>query len=149
MPSVPTLTRVVRAPDIASQMLANNPTQSPAPAAVGRHLLDLPPQILSEHRSWISSGHWQGMFDCAIWLRTPQGIQQPLQLLLRYQDSQSEKSVVVDRCAAGAYRTVLLNGSVMLSVMGRVRELSLRLINASPSMEALVDEWHLVPQQRR
>jgi hypothetical protein len=147
MTKVPTLTRVVNSSGFADQSVLQMPV---SPVTTGeRHLLDLPTHILTEHRAWIGSGLWQGMFDCAIWLRTPQGIPQPLQLQLRYQDNQGEKAIFIDRCSAGAYRTVLLNGSILLTAMGRVRGLSLWAINAAPAMEALVDEWHLVPQQRR
>ncbi len=152
MSSIPTLTRVVA--NQASKAKTAEAMGSPAtakrpPALAGRSLLELPPQLLSEHQSWVGSGLWQGHFDCALWLRTPQGIPQPMQLALRYVDSQGEKIMPIDRCAAGAYRTVLLNGSLLLKVAGRVKELSFHLLDVSTSMEIIVEEWHLVPQQRR
>lgn len=114
----------------------------------GRWLVDVPLSILSEHSSWTYSGNWQGGFDCALWLRTPAGLQHPLHLVLKYIDSSGEKILQIDRCQTGGHRTVLLNGSVTLSVTGRVRDMGLYLLGAHDTIAA-VEEWHMTPQQRR
>lgn len=162
MSSIPTLTRVLdksstkhsaKSPQGTSAARPHDSSsrsvhQALLPVPTGRHLLDIPVLTLSEHRAWSSTGHWQGLFDCAIWLRTPQGIAQPLQLFVRYVDNQGEKNVFVDRCSAGSYRTVLLNGTLQLYVQGRVRDLAFYLVGAGTGMNVLVEEWNFMPQQR-
>lgn len=114
----------------------------------GRWLVDIPLSVLSEHSSWIYTGNWQGGFDCALWLRTPAGLPHPLHLVLKYIDSSGEKILQIDRCQTGSHRTVLLNGSITLSVAGRVRDMGLYLLGAHDTIVA-VEEWHITPQQRR
>lgn len=161
MSSIPTLTRAVDkptskrpardprasvSPSLSAVNRGNSELLMPAPA--GRHLLDIPVLTLAEHRSWTVSGLWQGQFDCALWLRTPQGVAHPLQLFVRYTDNQGEKNIFIDRCSAGSYRTVLLNGSMNFQAFGRVRDLGFYLVGASPGMNVLVEEWNFVPRHR-
>lgn len=138
---------------------ASNPTQrslreSESLAArdfikkAGRWLVDIPISVLGEHSAWTSTGNWQGIFDCAIWLRTPAGLPHPIQLVLKYIDNSGEKIIQIDRCQTGSHRTVLLNGSITLAVNGRVREMGLYLIGAS-DITLTLEEWHMNPQQRR
>lgn len=162
MPSIPTLTRVIDKSSskhptrdlplsfgrASLKSVSNAGNESLVPTPAGRHLLDIPVLSLAEHRTWTSTGNWQGQFDCALWLRTPQGIAHPLQLFVRYTDNQGEKNIFIDRCPAGSYRTVLLNGSLHFQAVGRVRDLSFYLIGASTGMNVLVEEWNFVPQHR-
>lgn len=157
MSSVPTHTRAIAKPTSHSatnagpggtKSLAENQKQQTS-AARARHLLDLPVLALAEHSAWTPTGLWQGQFDCAVWLRTPQGLPQPVQLFLRYVDNQGEKNVFIDRCHAGTFRTLLLNGSIALPVNGRVRSLEFHLVGANGAAEIGEEEWQLVPQQRQ
>lgn len=114
----------------------------------GRWLVDVPVSILAEHSAWIPTGNWHGMFDCAVWLRTPAGLTHPVQLALKYIDNSGEKIIQIDRCQPGGHSTVLLNGSIALTINARVRDMGLYLIGATDAAIAL-EEWHLAPQQRR
>ncbi len=122
---------------------------APAKESATRHLADIPFSLLSEHSHWVPNGAWEGRFDAAVWLRAPAGLSQPLQLALRYRDSGGEKMLVIDRCHPGSHRSVLLNGSILLEVVGRVREMALVLLDMDRDTQVLLDEWHLVPQLRR
>jgi len=72
-----------------------------------------------------------------------------VQLILRYVDHQGEKSLFVDRCAAGSYRTVLLNGSILLRVSGRVREAGFYLMDDNDAGDVIIEECHFLPQYRK
>ena len=113
----------------------------------GRWLVDIPLSIIAEHSAWTSSGSWQGTFDCAVWLRTPGGLQHPAQLALKYIDNGGEKVIAIDRCQPGSHRTILLNGSINIAVNGRIQTMALFLMDASDTVIAL-EEWHVTPQQR-
>lgn len=115
---------------------------------VGRWLVDVPHSTFSEHSAWLSSGSWQGRFDCALWLRTPAGLNHPLQLVFKFIDNSGEKIVSIDRCQPGNHRTVLLNGMIKLNVNGRIREAGLYLLGKSNAVIAL-EEWHVTAQQKR
>lgn len=159
MSQIPTLNRILNGPaknqsSTTNSALATNKDSLRAvaltqPKQVKRRLAEVALSQLSQHRAWLVSGNWQGDFDCAIWLRTPTGFAQPAQLAVCYRDNQGEKAVFVDRCAAGSYRTVLLNGPVNLTVNGRVRELGLYLIGVDETADMSVEEWHLVARQKR
>lgn len=149
MSSIPTLTKsVAQRPSTqrAAQPQQNNVQR--ASFQQERWLVDIPVSVLSEHSAWTAAGNWQGMFDCAIWLRTPAGLAHPVQLSLKYIDNSGEKIVHIDRCHPGSHRTVLLNGSFGLGVNGRVRDMGLYLLGITDP-EIVVEEWHMTPQQRR
>lgn len=118
-------------------------------APITTRLAEVPPSLLSEHREWSPDTPWQGSFDIAVWLRTPAGLSRPLQLALSYQDAEGEKVLPVDRCPDGAHHSVLLNGAVRLGVHGKVRDLALVLVDKSANTLVMLDEWHIVPQQKR
>lgn len=113
-----------------------------------RWLVDIPQSALNEHSAWLSAGTWHGMFDCAMWLRTPSGLTTPVQLALKYIDNSGEKTLLIDRCFAGAHRTVLLNGSINMTISGRVRDIGFYLLGATDG-DILLEEWHFTPQHRR
>ncbi|ARU29423.1 hypothetical protein [Cellvibrio sp. PSBB006] len=149
MSSIPTLTKSVA--QRPSTQRAAQPQQNNVQRAgfqQERWLVDIPVSVLSEHSAWTAAGNWQGMFDCAIWLRTPAGLAHPVQLSLKYIDNSGEKIVHIDRCHPGSHRTVLLNGSFGLGVNGRVRDMGLYLLGITDP-EIVVEEWHMTPQQRR
>lgn len=118
------------------------------PRQAGRKLADIPVAILTEHSAWAASGTWQGVFDCAVWLRTPAGLSHPAQLVLKYVDNSGEKFLQIDRCQPGVHNTVLLNGSISLTINARVRDIGLYLLGTTDTAIAL-EEWHFTPQQRR
>lgn len=155
MSRIPTLTRTVdqpplnRSPKRSKSGSRAVPLENTQPIPRGSLIAEVPLSTLSYHSAWTATGHWRGTFDCALWLRTPQGLPNPANLAVCYVDNQGEKAVFVDRCAPGSYRTVLLNGSIDLSVSGRVTQIGLYLIGATDTCEVHVEEWHLVPQQRR
>lgn len=151
--SVPTLTRVISKSSVKAAPGEQEPkgamtVDSKSALIQPGQIFDLPVLALAEHSAWTPTGLWHGQFDCAVWLRTPQGLAQPVQLFLRYVDNQGEKNIFIDRCSAGSFRTVLLNGSTSLSVNGRVRSLEFQLVGAM-AMTVMIEEWHLVPQQRQ
>lgn len=148
MSRIPTLTRPLSFTSPAN-MAMDSAVLTPSVVKTGYHLLDIPLSAVSEHSAWTNAGYWQGGFDCALWLRTPQGLAHPVQLAICYQDNQGEKTVLVDRCAAGSYRTVLLNGSIQLGVSGRIRNMGLYLVGVKGTAEVAMEEWHLIPQQKR
>jgi hypothetical protein len=147
MSSIPTLTKA-----LAQKQSATKPGSQANIQRVAfqqeRWLVDIPISILSEHSAWSSSGNWQGMFDSALWLRTPAGLTHPVQLALKYIDNSGEKIIQIDRCHPGSHRTVLLNGSISVSVSGRVRDMGLYLLGVTDP-DIVVEEWHMTPQQRR
>lgn len=159
MSRIPTLTRVLSHESnehLASQsrVLASvaDPLLSLASAipAVRKHrLMEIPLSQLSQHSAWTATGYWQGDFDCALWLRTPTGLQQPVQLAVCYRDSQGDKTLFVDRCAAGSYRSALLNGPIHMVVNGKVSELGVYLVGVGDVGDVSVDEWHFVARQKR
>lgn len=157
MSGIPTLTKsVAQRPSAQRAAQPSSPQQNKAQQSnvqrtsfqQQRWLVDIPMSVLSEHSTWTAAGNWQGMFDCAIWLRTPAGLAHPVQLSLKYIDNGGEKVVHIDRCHPGSHRTVLLNGSFGLSVNGRVRDMGLYLLGITDP-EIVVEEWHMTPQLRR
>lgn len=114
-----------------------------------KRITDVPSSLLSSHASWKPAGAWQGRFDLATWLRLPQGCPVPLQLALRYTDQRGEHTVLVDICKPGSYKSVLLNGSIEVSVSGRVKDMGLYLINLPPDVPLALEEWHFQPQIKR
>jgi hypothetical protein len=99
-----------------------------------------------DHVAFTPSATWQGYFDCATWLRTPRGLTRPVQLLLRYVDSQGEKTLFVDRCGAGSCRTALLNGTILLRVCGKVREAAFFLMDDNAPGDVVPEDSHFQPQ---
>lgn len=110
---------------------------------------EISPEQFSSHRSALAQGSWMGWFDMAVWLKTPAGAMQPLQLELVYRDASGEHRVPVDRCPAGGHRTVLLNAALPLSFAGRVRWAAFVLKRLAPEAKVSLDLCHLVPQERR
>lgn len=110
---------------------------------------EISPEQFSGHRSALAQGSWMGWFDMAVWLKTPAGAMQPLQLELVYRDASGEHRVAVDRCPAGGHRTVLLNAALPLSFSGRVRWAAFVLKRLAPEAKVSLDLCHLVPQERR
>lgn len=119
------------------------------PASRDRNLVDIPVSLVSSHANWQPAGFWSGVFDVAVWVRLPQGCQHPLQLALRYTDQRGEKTVLVDMCKPGSYKSALLNGSIALEITGRVKEMGLYLLGMPKSQAMSVDEWHFNPQIKR
>jgi hypothetical protein len=117
--------------------------------AVDLCLTAVAPSQLCEHGAWTPKGSWTGTFDVALWLRSPAGVMEPLQLVLRYEDASGMQTVYIDRCSPGSHRTVLLNGSVPVRVQGAVRDAGLYLMGVDPDIVIALEEWHLVPQIRR
>lgn len=136
------------APAFQSSELPVSFAQPQRDASTGRWLIDVPLSTFSEHSAWLSSGNWQGRFDCALWLRTPAGLDHPLQLVLKFTDNGGEKAITIDRCQPGNHRTVLLNGMITLNVNGRIREAGLYLMGRSKAVISL-EEWHITAQQKR
>jgi hypothetical protein len=116
---------------------------------VDLQLTTVAPSQICEHSAFTSKGSWRGMFDIAVWLHTPAGVTQPLQLALRYRDAAGVQTIHIDRCGHGSHRTVLLNGSQPLRVQGAVQEAALYLVGVDPDIVVSLEEWHLVPQPRR
>lgn len=112
-------------------------------------ITEVPPEQFSAHRSALTRGSWMGWFDMAVWLKTPAGAMQPLQLELVYRDDSGEQRVAVDQCAPGGHRTVLLNAALPLSVNGRVTWAAFVLKRLAPEAKVTLDLCHLVPQERR
>ncbi len=110
---------------------------------------EIAPQQFSAHRSALSQGSWTGWFDMAVWLKTPAGAMQPLQLELIYRDSAGEQRVAIDRCPVGGHRTVLLNASLPLTCSGRVQWAAFVIKRLAPEIKISLDLCHLVPQERR
>lgn len=114
-----------------------------------KRVTEVPSSLVSAHASWKPAGTWQGRFDLAVWLRLPQGCPEPLQLALRYTDQRGERTVVVDTCKPGSFKSALLNGSVELTVNGRVKDMGLYLINLPSDVPVGLEEWHFQPQIKR
>lgn len=120
-----------------------------APLQQGRNIFTIDVNRFNEHVAFSPSATWQGHFDCAMWLRTPRGINKPVQLVLRYVDAQGEKTLFVDRCAASGLRTVLLNGTVLLRVSGKVREGGFFLMDDNDAGDVIHEDAHFQPQYRK
>jgi len=114
-----------------------------------RSLVDVPVSLVSGHANWQATGFWTGVFEVAVWIRLPQGSTHPLQLALRYTDQSGEKTVLVDMCQPGSYKSALLNGSIALDITGRVKTMGLYLLGMPKGETMSVDEWHFNPQIKR
>lgn len=121
----------------------------PLPNKRDKRIADVPVSRLSTHARWQPAGNWSGIFDLAVWLRLPQGSAHPLQLALRYTDQKGEKTVLVDICKPGTYKSALLNGSVMIEAQGRVRDMGLFLLGLPGDIPMGLEEWHFLPQLKR
>lgn len=133
-------------------LLAKSSTVSaPAAANEARDWLvaEIPPRQFLSHRASLSKGSWMGWFDMAVWLKTPAGALQPLQLELVYRDGAGEQRVAIDRRPQGGHRTVLLNAALALSVNGRVQWAAFVLKQLEPEIQVSLEQWHFVPQERR
>lgn len=111
-----------------------------------RNVLAINVEDFMDHVAFTPSTTWQGYFDCATWLRTPRGLTRPVQLLLRYVDSQGEKTLFVDRCGPGTCRSVLLNGTILLQVCGKVREAAFVLMDDNTPGDVVPEDSHFQPQ---
>lgn len=131
------------------QQAGGGPTSRGVAASRDRNLVDIPVSLVSSHAHWQPAGFWSGVFDVAVWVRLPQGSQHPLQLALRYTDQRGEKTVLVDMCKPGSYKSALLNGSIALDITGRVKEMGLYLLGMPKGEVMSVDEWHFNPQIKR
>lgn len=109
-------------------------------------LVEVPVPIFLGHPASQKRGRWQGRFDIAVWLRTPLGVREPLQLLLKYWDDNDAQHLVLDRCYPGSHRTVLLNASFSLAAAGQIRRAGLYLKSTGRTSGVCLDEWHLIPQ---
>lgn len=129
----------------------SNPHSSPSVANEARDWLvaEIPPRQFISHRDSVSKGSWMGWFDMAVWLKTPAGALQPLQLELVYRDGSGEHRVAIDRCPQGSHRMVLLNAAMALSVNGRVQWAAFVLKQLEPEIQVSLEQWHFVPQERR
>lgn len=123
--------------------------ETPVAAARDWVIAELDPEAFAAHRSALSRGSWMGWFDMAVWLKTPAGAMQPLQLELVYRDDSGEQRVAIDHCAPGGHRTVLLNAALPLSVNGRVKSAAFVLKKLAPEAKVSLDLCHLLPQERR
>ena len=124
----------------------------PARPSIGKRdkrIADVPVSSLSTHASWQPAGNWSGVFELAVWLRLPQGSQHPLQLALRYTDQKGEKTVLVDLCKPGVYKSALLNGSVTIEARGRISEVGVFLLGLPTDVPVGLEEWHFSPQIKR
>lgn len=110
---------------------------------------EIPPRQFIGHRASVSRGSWIGWFDMAVWLKTPAGALQPLQMELVYRDGSGEHRVAIDRCPQGTHRTVLLNAAMALPVNGRVQWAAFVLKQLEPEIQVSLEQWHFVPQERR
>lgn len=128
-----------------SPVAARRAAASPA-LQQARNVLAINVEDFMDHVAFTPSGAWQGYFDCATWLRTPRGLTRPVQLVLRYVDAQGEKTLFVDRCSAGACRTVLLNGTILLRVCGKVREAAFFLMDDNAPGDVVAEDSHFQPQ---
>lgn len=114
-----------------------------------KRIADVPVSRLSSHAQWQPAGKWSGVFELAVWLRLPQGTEHPLQLALRYTDQKGEKTILVDICKPGSYKSALLNGSVTIEAQGQVHEMGLFLLGLPNDVPLGLEEWHFVPQIKR
>lgn len=128
-----------------SPVAARRAAASPA-LQQARNVLAINVEDFMDHVAFTPSGEWQGYFDCATWLRTPRGLTRSVQLVLRYVDAQGEKTLFVDRCSAGACRTVLLNGTILLRVCGKVREAAFFLMDDNAPGDVVAEDSHFQPQ---
>jgi|GEM_PF-1346661 len=119
------------------------------PSRRDKRIAEIPATRLSAHAHWQPAGNWSGVFELAVWLRLPQGSAHPLQLALRYTDQKGEKTVLVDICKPGSYKSALLNGSVSVEAQGRVQDMGLFLLGLPGDIPMGLEEWHFTPQLRR
>lgn len=117
------------------------------PDLFDRHLVDLPLDRFNHAVSEEGGARWEQLFEVAVWLKTPSGLAQPLELVLKYRDDAGEHQVFLDRCARGSHRMLLLNGCLSLAFAGRVKAASLALKSVARSQIIVLEEWHLAPQQ--
>ncbi|MDO3387908.1 hypothetical protein QWI17_18835 [Gilvimarinus sp. SDUM040013] len=118
-------------------------------ATTDKRIAEVPSSLASAHANWKPAGVWQGRFDLAVWLRLPQGCPVPLQLVMRYTDQRGERTVVVDTCKPGSFKSALLNGSVELTVNGAVKDMGLYLLDLPADVPLGLEEWHCQPQIKR
>ncbi len=130
-------------------LFAQSLPDTPVEKAQDWVVTEISPDSFSVHRSALSRGSWMGWFDMAVWLKTPAGAMQPLQLELVYWDENGEHRVAVDHCAPGGHRTVLLNAALPLSISGRVTRAAFVLKRLAPEAKVSLDLCHLIPQERR
>lgn len=123
--------------------------RTPVPQPRDWLVTEIPVQEFGSHRAALKVGSWMGWFDMAVWLKTPAGAMQPLQLELVYRDSSGEKRVRVDHCPSGGHKTVLLNAALPLSVSGQVEWAAFVVRKLAPEVKVTLDEWHFIPQERR
>lgn len=113
------------------------------------HLAEVPPRLFLGHPNAQSRTSWNAWFDIAAWLRTPAGVMQPLQLVLKYHDDTGEQQILIDHCKSGSHRTALLNASLAVPVNGHVRRAGLYLSGVDRGIVIFLEQWHMVPQERR
>lgn len=130
-------------------VLARFKPQTPVSEARDWLVAEIAPNQFASHKASLSQGSWMGWFDMAVWLKTPAGAMQPLQLELVYRDGAGEKRIPVDHCPAGGHRTVLLNAALPLSITGRVRWAAFVVKKLAPEIKVSLEQWHFVPQERR
>ncbi|MGH1470568.1 MAG: hypothetical protein ACRBCS_05205 [Cellvibrionaceae bacterium] len=105
------------------------------------------PAILSTHANFKPNKRWKGRFDVAAWIRFPEGLVDPAQLIVTYRDEERRKSYLVDRCLSNRQTLILLNGTVTLEVDAEVTEMSLCLKGLPENAVWILDECHVVPKQ--
>lgn len=113
------------------------------------HLAEVPAAHFASHPAAQARGAWRGMFDIAVWLRTPAGVFQPLQLVLKYQDDNGNQQLLIDRCHSGSHKTVLLNASLPITAAGRIARAGLYLKSVDRGIVIFLEECHLIPQERK
>ena len=105
--------------------------------------------VLSTHANYKSDKRWKGAFDVAAWVRFPEGLTDPAQLVVTYRDQERKKSYLVDRCLSSRQTLILLNGTVTLDVDREVEEISLCLKGLPDNAVWILDECHIVPKQMK
>jgi hypothetical protein len=133
----------------AKQHDASASPKQQRPVRRDKRIAEVPASRLSSHARWQPAGKWSGVFELAVWLRLPQGTEHPLQLALRYTDQKGEKTILVDICKPGSYKSALLNGSVTIEAQGQVHDMGLFLLGLPNDVPLGLDEWHFVPQVKR
>lgn len=114
-----------------------------------RHELTLlDSSILKSHVAYKTKGTWLGRFSIAAWVRFPEGLVEPVQLMIAYRDDLRRKTYMVDRCLPNRQTLILLNGTVQLNVAGEVSEMVLMLKGLSDDAVWILDECHVEPLQR-
>lgn len=108
----------------------------------------LSPSLLAEHARFKPKGRWRGGFTVAAWIRFPEGLNERVQLMLTYRDSERRKTYLIDRCLPNGQSLILLNGAVDLNVYGEVTEMSLYLKGLHQDAVWMLDECHMTPKQR-